>query len=89
MPTTKPRYMITQNDLVAEALADAARQWPEDGGSCTKLLLRLIEAGHQSLCDDSKRRRREQLAAIESTAGILQGVFNPGDLQQLHEEWPA
>lgn len=89
MPTTRPRHLITETDQVAQALDDAARRWPEDRHSRAKLLLHLVEEGHQALLDEAAERRDARLAAIHRTSGALTGAYEAGYLEQLREDWPA
>jgi hypothetical protein len=75
--------MITETDEVTEALAAAAARWP--GEPTAELLRRLVTEGHAAL--------RAFLAAeqttIELSSGALTGIYQPGDLLALREEWPA
>lgn len=89
MPTTRPRHLITETDQVAKALDDAAKRWPEDRNSRAKLLLHLVEEGHQALFEESSRRRRARLAAIRRTSGALTGSYEGEYLERLREDWPA
>lgn len=89
MPTTRPRHLITETEQLALALDDAARRWPEDRASRAKLLLHLVEEGHLALLDNAAERRRTRLAAVRKTSGALTGMFGPGYLKQLREDWPA
>jgi hypothetical protein len=60
MPTTKPRYTLTDTGHLAELLDVAARRWP-DVSDRRQLLLRLAEQGHQALVDtDLQRDERER-----------------------------
>ncbi|WP_145985226.1 hypothetical protein [Mycobacterium leprae] len=43
VPTTRPRYQVTETPQVAHALDQAAKRWP--GEPRSKLLRRLIEVG--------------------------------------------
>ncbi len=67
MPTTKPRYTVTDTGGLATMLDDAHRRWPEVSDR-KKLLLRLAAEGHASLsrelarADDEARRERQQHA---------------------------
>lgn len=88
MPTTRPRHLITETDQVALALDDAARRWPEDRASRAKLLLRLVEEGHQVLLDEAVQRHDARLAAIRRTSGALTGVYDVDYLNQLRADWP-
>ncbi len=68
MPTTRPRYTITDTGSISALLDDAHRQWPEVADR-KELLLRLAQAGHDSLhldraeAEESNRRER-QCAAL-------------------------
>lgn len=67
MPTTRPRYTITDAGAVSDLLDDAQRRWPEVSDR-KELLLRLARAGHDSLhldrakAEESKRRERQRAA---------------------------
>jgi hypothetical protein len=89
MPTTRHRHLITESDEVAEALNDAARRWPEDRRSPSKLLLHLVKEGHLALLEHEEERRRARIAAIRRTSGALTGAYEPGYLDRLREDWPA
>jgi hypothetical protein len=70
MPTTRPRYTITDTGSVSELLDDAQRRWPEVRDR-KQLLLRLARAGHDSLhleraeAEQADRRERQR-AALEA-----------------------
>ncbi len=88
MPTTRPRLTITETDEVAAALDAAAARWPEVR-SRRELLLRLVEEGREVIDrnrDEETARRRE---AIRRTSGALTGVYEPGELKRLRDDWPA
>lgn len=48
MPTTRPRYTITDTGNLREQLDQAQRRWP-DAHDRRQLLLRLVTAGHKSI----------------------------------------
>ena len=80
MPTERRRHTITETDEIARALDDAARHWPEDRRRRSRLLLRLVQAGHEAIGaerEDDAARRRE---AVRSTSGVLTGAYP--------EDWP-
>ena len=79
--------MITETDPVAAALDDAARRWPQDSGSRSRLLLRLVEEGHQAILDESSERRTSRLEAIRETSGSLSGIYGPSYLDELRRDW--
>ena len=70
MPTIRPRYTITDTGPVSELLDDAQRRWPtvEDR---KELLLRLAQAGHDSLqldrvqAEENDRRGRQRAALAD------------------------
>jgi|1186.fasta_scaffold1111016_2 hypothetical protein len=88
MPTERPRLTITETDDVAEAIDLAAERWPETP-SRRELLLRLVEQGRNVIereRDEEAERRRD---AIRRTSGALTGVYEPGHLERLRDDWPA
>ncbi|MEA2280204.1 MAG: hypothetical protein QOK21_811 [Solirubrobacteraceae bacterium] len=88
VPTTRPRLTLTETDELADALDVAATRWPEIH-SRRELLLRLVEEGRDAIAReqaDEVTRRRE---AILRTSGSLTGVFEPGYLERLREDWPT
>jgi len=89
VPTTRPRHTLTETDELAAALDAAERGWPEDAGSRSRLLLRLVEAGERAISDERERRRARRRAAVERTHGQFRGVYGPGYLDGLRNEWPA
>lgn len=88
VPTTRPRLTITETDDLAAALDAAAARWP-DVRSRRELLLRLVAQGRGVIereRDDAAERRRD---AIRRTSGALTGVYEPGYLERLRDDWPA
>jgi hypothetical protein len=83
VPTTKPRYTVTDTGEVSELLDDAQRRWPEVADRKT-LLLRLAMAGREAL----ERAGADRRAAVQETAGALSGVYEPGELERLRDDWP-
>jgi hypothetical protein len=84
MPTSKPRYTLTDTGELSELLDAAQRRWPEVTDR-KALLLRLAAVGGESISGAAAERR----AAIAATAGALSGVYEPGELKRLREDWPA
>lgn len=84
MPTTKPRYTVTDSGAVSELLDEAQRRWPEVDDR-KELLLRLAAAGREAIEREGAARR----AAVAETAGALSGVYEPGELARLREDWPG
>jgi len=84
MPTTRPRYTLTDSGPIRELLDEAQRRWPEVRNR-KELLLRLAAAGRAAIEREGRERRR----AITETSGALSGVYEPGELARLREDWPA
>jgi hypothetical protein len=84
MPTTRPRYTLTDTGELSRQLDEAQRRWPEVRNR-KELLLRLAAAGREAI----EREAGERVRAVEETAGALSGVYEPGELERLREDWPA
>ncbi|MEX2193953.1 MAG: hypothetical protein WD844_01585 [Thermoleophilaceae bacterium] len=87
MPTERRRHSITETEEIARALDDAARRWPGDRGRRSRLLLRLVQAGHEAIGgerEDDAARRRE---AISRTSGALTGAYPEEYLSRLRDDW--
>jgi hypothetical protein len=83
MPTTKPRYTITDTGAVSEQLDEAQRRWPEVRDR-KELLLRLAAAGKAAITREIDQRRQ----AVRETAGVLSGVYRDDEVERLREDWP-
>lgn len=83
MPTTKPRYTLTDTGELSEQLDRAQRRWP-DAADRKELLLRLVAAGSEVLDTEVEDRLR----AIRETAGLFTGLYEPDYLERLREDWP-
>ncbi len=81
--------MITETDDVAAALDIAAARWPEEAGSRTRLLLRLVQAGRQHVVEEQRSVVEARLEAILQLHGSLSACYPQGYLEQLREDWPA
>lgn len=86
MPTTRPRHFVTETDDLAQALDEAAAQWP--GLSRAQVLVKLALEGHRAAQQARDERRRRRLAALHRHSGVLTGVYGPNYLHELREEWP-
>lgn len=89
MPTSRRRHTLTESDDLASALDDAAAHWPDDRDARARLLLRLVEAGHQAIRATDAERETDRREAVRRTSGTLTGVYEPGYLERLRNEWPA
>jgi hypothetical protein len=83
MPTTRPRYTLTDTGALREQLDAAQRRWPKVRDR-KELLLRLADAGQKAIAREAEERRR----AIAKTAGALTGIYRPDELKRLREDWP-
>jgi hypothetical protein len=83
VPTTRPRYTLTDTGALRQQLDEAQRHWPEVRDR-KELLLRLADAGRKAI----EHEREERISAIRRTAGILTGVYPPDALERLREDWP-
>ena len=88
MPTTRPRHTITETDKVSRALRKAAKRWPAERNTSSKLLLRLIEEGEQAIEEQEKKTRESRRAAVLETSGALTGVYGENYLAELRKDWP-
>jgi hypothetical protein len=75
MPTTRPRYTVTDTAEISEMLDLAHRAWP-DVTDRKQLLLRLAATGRDTLQkrlddDDRARRRAEQIEAMNRAATLM------------------
>jgi len=84
MPTTKPRYTLTDTGVLRDRLDEAQRRWPEVRNR-KDLLLRLTAAGEEAI----RREAEERGAAVEETAGSLSGVYRQDELERMREDWPG
>lgn len=87
MPTTRPRYQVTETPTLARALDRAARRWP--GEPRSKLLLRLLAAGGHALEQDEDTARDAHRKAVLGSSGKYAEAFASGYLAELRADWPA
>lgn len=73
VPTTRPRYTVTDTGHTAELLDLAHRAWPEVADR-RQLLLRLTEVGGEALgarlAEDEERRERQRVG-LERAAQLV------------------
>jgi hypothetical protein len=86
MPTTRPRYQVTETATVARALDRAAMRWP--GEPRSKLLIRLVEAGAHTLEHDEHVESSAHRSAVLASAGRYDKAFGPNYLSDLRGDWP-
>jgi len=73
VPTTHPRYTVTDTGQTAELLDLAQRAWPEIADR-RQLLLRLTEAGGEALeakLAEREQRRERQRLGLERAARLV------------------
>lgn len=87
MPTTRPRYQVTETPTVALALDRAAKRWP--GEPRSRLLVRLVEAGGEMLANDESADNHAHRSAVLASAGRYAEAFGPDYLTELRADWPA
>lgn len=87
VPTTRPRYQVTETPELARALDRAAKRWP--GEPRSRLLVRLVQAGADTLADDERGRDAQHRAAVLAVAGRYPEAFGTDYLVELRADWPA
>ena len=86
MPTTRPRHQVTETEELAVALDEAAARWPEL--SRGQLITRLALEGHRAAVVRQRQHHGDRLDALQRHCGALTGVYPPGHLEDLREDWP-
>ncbi|MGB3909180.1 MAG: hypothetical protein WBL06_01755 [Pseudolysinimonas sp.] len=86
MPTSRPRYTVTETDALRAALDDIAREHPELADDRNALFRRLVESATERR--DLRRQREARRAALArmSARGLN---YPPGYRDELRREWPA
>ena len=87
MPTARPRHQVTETPAVARAIDRAATRWP--GEPRSKLLLRLVDVGSETLEQHDKQDIEVHHAAVTASSGAYPDAFGPDYLAELREDWPA
>ena len=87
MPTIRPRYQVTETPELARALDRAARRWP--GEARSKLLLRLVGLGGDTLERELNADNEAHRAAVAASSGRYVDAFGPDYLRELRADWPA
>ncbi|MGH3685624.1 MAG: hypothetical protein ACRDRU_27770 [Pseudonocardiaceae bacterium] len=86
MPTTRPRYQVTETPAVARAIDLAAQRWP--GEPRSKLLLRLLDVGGAALEQRQATAIRDRQVAVDASSGKYPDAFSAGYLAELRQDWP-
>jgi hypothetical protein len=87
MPTSRPRYQVTETPEVARALDRAAKRWP--GEPRSRLLVLLVEVAGGVLADDEHVDVSSHQSAVLASAGRYAEAFSPNYLADLRADWPA
>jgi len=82
MTTTLPRVQVTVTPELSQAMDQARQIWP--GRPASQLVASLARAGAAALCDQG-----DLLTARREAFGAFSGVYPPGYLEELREDWPA
>lgn len=88
MPTSRPRYLLTESDDLRTALETAGRRWPQDRERPTALLLHLIDEGRARVDEADVAERTRRLAVIAQLGSGLEDVYPTGYLADLRADWP-
>jgi hypothetical protein len=83
MPAKKPQYTFTDTGTLSDQLDQAQRHCPEIRDR-KEPLRKLAAAGRDAIEEGATDRA----SAVEETAGALSGVYEPGELERLREDWP-
>lgn len=86
MPTARPRHQVTETPDVARALDAAARRWPDETRS--KLLLRLVQVGGDTLQGKENAASHSRRQAVDASSGKYSKAFDADYLADLRRDWP-
>lgn len=86
MPTSRPRHQVTETPDVARLLDQAEKCWP--GESRSKLLLRLISVGGETLASERLTQETAHRTAVTATSSRYAAAFDLDYLRELRADWP-
>jgi len=86
MPTTRPRFQVTETPEIRHALDIAAQAYPD--ASRSELVLRLFLRGAEAIDAEHGERIERRREAVDASAGSLDVAYEPGYLEELRREWP-
>lgn len=81
--------MITETDQLSQALAQAAKLWPELADQRSLLLRKVLEVGIETIEQEATRKTKTRLGGVEKLAGSMSGVWPANWKQELAEDWPS
>ncbi len=87
MPTSRPRYQVTETPTVARAIDRAARRWPDEPRS--RLLLRLVEVGSVALEQEQHSELEAHRASVMASSGAYAEAFPADFLAELRQDWSS
>jgi len=87
VPTSLPRFQVTETAEIAHALEVAEHAWPDLPRA--ERVKRLLEQGAEAIERRDEDRLARRRAAVRDSSGIFTGHYEPGHLQSLRDEWPA
>lgn len=85
MPTTRPRYTVTETDELRDALDYFARVHPELRDDRNALFRRLVDSAVDRTGAVQRREARREALARMSARGLH---YPPGYREALRNEWP-
>jgi hypothetical protein len=83
VPTTRARHLLTETDDLAAAIDAAAERYP--GETRAGVLRHLALAGAEALTQQQQRHRD----VVHAHAAGFPGLYGPGYLDDLRDEWPS
>lgn len=84
MPTSKPRYALTDTGPVARTLDEAAERWPELAADRKALLMRVLHLGARALARD--RLTGEGVSAAERRLAVTRRLPDLVDVDALLDD---
>jgi len=88
MPTSRPRYTVTETDALKRALDEVARAHPELAADRNALFRRLVEQASVAYDAERQVRRERRLEGLRRLEA-LDLHYPEGYLDDLRREWPA
>jgi len=88
MPTLHRRHAVTETADITAALEAARDAWPDLADKPGALLRQLILAGEEAIEARRRGTAQSRRQAIERTSGALAGVYGPGYLEEMRQDWP-
>lgn len=87
MPTTRPRYTVTETDALKRALDQVARAHPQLASDRNALFRRLVEQATAQY-DEERAGRLERIRTAARRIEARGMHYPPNYLAELRAEWP-